>query len=226
MSDHHHEHAHHHGSTAEPPVNQWTAEFWDERYGASTALWSGHVNAALMTEAADLTPGRALDVACGEGGDVLWLAARGWQVDGIDVSQVALDRAAGHAREAGPEIDERVSWTQRDLMDWRPPEAAYDLVTVSFMHLPGGDRAAVYAGLADAVAIGGTFLVAAHSPLDIGVVPRPHDPDLYFTAEQLAEGLDDRWEVVTCEARPRPGKHPDGQDVTLHDTVLRAVRRG
>ena len=80
----------------------------------------------------------------------------------------------------------------------------------------------MYAGLAGAVAVGGSFLVAAHSPLDIGVVPRPHDPGLYFTAEELAADLDDRWEVVTCEARPRPGKHPDGWDVTLHDTVLRA----
>jgi hypothetical protein len=97
---------------------------------------------------------------------------------------------------------------------------------VSFMHLPGGDRRAVYAGLADAVAAGGTFLVGAHSPLDIGVVPRPHDPELYFTAEELAADLDEGWQIVTSEARPRPGAHPDGHDVTLHDTVLRARRLG
>jgi hypothetical protein len=92
------------------------------------------------------------------------------------------------------------------------------------MHLPGGDRSAVYAGLSEAVAVGGTFLVGAHSPLDIGVVPRPHDPDLYFTAEELAASLDDRWEILTCEERPRVGRHPDGHEVTQHDTVLRARR--
>ena len=92
------------------------------------------------------------------------------------------------------------------------------------MHLPGGDRRAVYAALADAVVVGGTFMVVAHSPLDIGVVPRPDDPDLYFTAEELAAGLDDSWEIVTSEERPRPGQHPDGGDVMLHDTVLRARR--
>jgi SAM-dependent methyltransferase len=215
---------HHHSTGTEPSLDRWTAEFWDERYGSSPALWSGHVNAVVMTETEMLSPGTALDVGCGEGGDALWLAARGWRVDGVDVSQVALDRAARHAGEAGPEIDERLTWTRRDLLAWRPPEAAYDLVTVSFMHLPGGNRRLVYDALAGAVAVGGSFLVAAHSPLDIDVVPRPHEPDLYFTAEELAAALDDRWEVVTAEARPRPGKHPDGYDVTLHDTVLRAQR--
>ncbi len=111
-------------------------------------------------------------------------------------------------------------------MTWRPPQATYDLVSVSFMHLPGGDRSAVYAALADAVAVGGSFLVGAHSPLDIGVVPRQRDPELYFTADELAADLDERWEIVTSEARPRPGTHPDGHEVTLHDTVLRARRVG
>jgi SAM-dependent methyltransferase len=223
---HGNDHGHHHDTDDElGDVDRWSAEFWDERYRSSPTLWSGHVNAVVMTETESLSPGTALDVGCGEGGDALWLAERGWRVEGVDVSQVALDRAARRSAESAPEIEGRLTWTKRDLMTWRPPKAAYDLVTVSFMHLPGGDRTAVYAAMADAVAEGGTFLVGAHSPLDIGVVPRPHDPDLYFTGEQLASGLDPgRWEIVTCETRPRPGKHPDGHDVTLHDTVLRARR--
>jgi SAM-dependent methyltransferase len=218
MSEHHA----HHG--AEPGTHQWTAKFWDDRYGSMPTLWSGHVNAVVRTETEALSPGVALDVGCGEGGDALWLAERGWQVEGVDVSQVALDRAARRVVEAGPEIAGRLTWTRRDLMSWRPPTESYDLVTVSFMHLPGGDRAAVYAALSEAVAVGGTFLVGAHSPLDIGVVPRPEDPDLYFTPEDLAAGLDARWEVVTAEVRARPGRHPEGGDVVLHDTVLRARR--
>ena len=207
------------------PTVRWTADFWDDRYRSSPALWSGHVNAVVMTETESLAPGRALAVGCGEGGDAFWLAARGWYVDGIDVSRVALERAAAHARDAGPEIESRISWAQRDLLSWEPPEATYDLVSVSFLHLHAANRTTVYAALARAVVPGGTFLVAAHSPLDIGVVPRPPDPDLFFTADDLAAELDDTWEVVTSEARPRPGVHPDGWDVTLHDTVLRAVRR-
>ena len=223
MSDHHADH-HHHDHEITESMDRWTSEFWDERYASAPALWSGNANAVVMAETSDLPPGRALDVGCGEGGDAYWLAARGWHVDGVDVSQVALDRAAGHAADAGPEIAERLSWTQRDLLAWQPAAAAYDLVYLSFLHLPSTARLPVYTGLADAVAHGGTFLVVAHHPLDIGVVPRPPEPDLYFTAEDLVAELGDGWEIVTSEARARPGRHPDGWDVTIHDTVLRATR--
>ena len=114
-------------------------------------------------------------------------------------------------------------------MAWTPPASSYDLVTAAFIHLPAGDRRRVYTGLADAVAPGGSFVVAAHHPSDVGVVPRPPHPELFFTAEDLVADLpggEEAWEVVTAEARPRPGTHPDGHPVTLHDTVLHARRRG
>jgi SAM-dependent methyltransferase len=206
---------------------RWDAEFWDERYGSSPALWSGHVNAVVRAEVATLGPGRALDVGCGEGGDALWLAEQGWDVLGVDVSRVALDRAATRARESG--MSGRTSWEHRDLLTWSPPAATYDLVTAAFVHLAGDLRRQVYESLAKAVAPGGTLLVVAHHPDDLGVVPRPPHPELFFTAQELVDDLHiapGSWEVVTAEARPRPGRHPEGHRVTLHDTVLRARRRG
>ena len=226
-----HEHGHHHGDghghehAPEPGERpRWDASFWDERYSSSPSLWSGHVNAVVSDETATLAPGRALDVGCGEGGDALWLAERGWTVLGVDVSQVAVDRAAARALEVG--LQDRAAFEVRDLMAWAPPAGGYDLVSVSFVHLPTDDRRPVYAGLAAAVAVGGTFLVAAHHPSDLGVVPRPPYPDLFFTPEDLVADLGSwagSWEVVTAEARPRPATH-DGQDVTIADTVLRARR--
>ena len=224
MSDQNPDHGHNQEHEITESMERWSAEFWDERYGSGPALWSGHVNEVVMAEIGDLPAGRALDVGCGEGGDALWLADHGWQVEGVDVSQVALDRAAGHARDAGPEIADRLSWMQRDVLAWQPPAAAYDLVYLSFLHLPSRVRLPVYAALAEAVVPGGTFLVVAHHPLDVGVVPRPPEPDLFFTAEDLVAELDESWEIVTSEARARPGRHPDGWDVTLHDTVVRANR--
>lgn len=218
-----HDGGHADGGDATP---RWDAEFWDERYGSSPGLWSGHVNAVVRDEVATLEPGRALDVGCGEGGDALWLAEQGWDVLGVDVSRVALDRAATRAQESG--MSGRTSWEHRDLLTWSPPAATYDLVSAAFIHLAGERRRQVYEGLAEAVAPGGTFLVVAHHPDDLGVVPRPPHPELFFTAQQLADDLHiapGSWEVVTAEARPRPGRHPEGDRVTLHDTVLRARRR-
>lgn len=202
---------------------RWTAEFWDERYGSQPALWSGDVNAVVAGEAADLEPGRALDVGCGEGGDSLWLAEQGWQVTGVDVSEVGLERARAAARSLG--VQARTTFEQHDVLAWAPPEASYDLVSVAFFQVPAAVRVPLYAALAAAVAPGGTFLVVAHDFSDVDVVDRPHDPDLFFTADDLLAELGDGWDVVVAERRPRPSHHPEhGRGVVLHDTVLRARR--
>jgi SAM-dependent methyltransferase len=179
----------------------------------------------LVAEAAGLPPGRALDAGAGEGGDALWLAERGWRVDAVDLSSVALDRGAAEARRRG--LADRIRWQQADLGDWAP-DAAYDLVTTSFLHLPDGLRRPLYARLAAAVAPGGALLITQHDPSDRGVVPRPDRPDLFATADELAGDLDPAgWEVLVAEARPRTAAHPEhGGEVTVHDAVLLARRRG
>lgn len=208
---------------------QWDAAFWDERYSSSDKVWSGHVNAVLEAEAASLEPGRALDVGCGEGGDALWLARQGWEVLGVDVSQVAVERATQRAATVG--LSDRAAFAQRDLLAWTPDAAAYDLVTAAFIHLDADQRARVYAGLAAAVAPGGSFLVMAHHGSDAEVVPRPPYPDLFFTPEELLDDLrrdaPGPWDVVVAEARPRTGHHPETHStVRLRDTVLHARRTG
>src|ERR1700741_4076142 len=112
------------------------AAFWDARYSSAHALWSGNPNRQLVTEAAGLAPGTALDAGAGEGADAIWLAERGWQVTAVDVSGVALGRAADHAAKAGDEVAARIRWQREDLREWIPPERAYDLVTSQYLHLP------------------------------------------------------------------------------------------
>ncbi len=112
--------------------------FWDARYASRERIWSGEPNRQLVAEAASLAPGRALDVGSGEGADALWLAERGWRVTAVDVSPVALERAAARAAEHGDEVASRVAWEQADVRTWSPPVAAYDLVSAQFLH-PGPD---------------------------------------------------------------------------------------
>ncbi|MBB6346948.1 class I SAM-dependent methyltransferase [Nonomuraea muscovyensis] len=209
---------------------RFTAEFWDQRYASAARVWSGNPNAALVEQAAALPPGTALDAGCGEGADALWLAGRGWRVTAIDVSATALRRAAAHA---GPELAGRLTWRRADLMS-EPPEVpdaedgrpGYDLVVAAFMHFPSEPRRRAYAALASAVAPGGSLLIIGHHLSDLDVVPRPFEPDLFFTPDELAGDLEpEAWTVHTCATRPRAGTDPDGRPVTLHDTVLRARRR-
>ncbi|MGE3910766.1 MAG: methyltransferase domain-containing protein, partial [Chloroflexota bacterium] len=142
----------------------FTPEFWDERYGSSERYWSGNPNVQLVAQVADLTPGTVLDLGCGEGADAIWLAQRGWQVTGVDVSQVALDRAAGQAAAIGAETADRISWEQGDAYTWDPAPRQFDLVSAHFMFLPGVDREALHQRLAAAVRPGGRLLIVSHHP--------------------------------------------------------------
>lgn len=200
--------------------------FWDERYSSAHSLWSGKPNPQLVCEADGLAVGAALDVGAGEGADAIWLARRGWRVTAVDISSVALDRAAAHAAEAGAAVADRVQWLREDILRWRPAERAYDLVSAQYMHLPAEDRKRVYAGLAEAVADGGTLLIVGHHPSDMQTtMPRPNLPNLFFTGDDLAAELGQGgWEIVTNVAAAREVTDPEGRPVTIHDTVFRARR--
>ena len=201
--------------------------FWDARYASRERIWSGEPNRQLVAEAASLPPARALDAGSGEGADALWLADRGWRVTAVDVSPVALARAAARAAEHGDEVASRVVWERADVRTWSPQVAVYDLVSAQFLHPAPELRPQVVRRLAAADAPGGVLLYVGHDPSDLGVVPRGHGhPELLAAAAEIAQLLDrDVWDVEVAEARPRPGTHPDGRTVTLHDAVVRARRR-
>lgn len=195
--------------------------FYENFYSSSTAVWSGRPNAQLVAEVPTMSPGTALDVGCGEGGDALWLAEQGWQVTGVDFSAAALARAAAHDT-AG-----RVRWAQRDLATWAPPEGVFDLVTAHFVHPPPEPRREAFARLAAAVAPGGTLLVVGHDVSDAHApIGRPAVPELYYTAQEVAGCLDpERWEVLVAESRPRTVRDGEGREMTIHDATMRARRR-
>ena len=217
----HHDHDHEHDFD---PDTMYTQETWDARYAESDRIWSGRPNQRLIEEVADLEPARALDVGCGEGADAVWLASRGWRVTALDVSEVALARTREHATEAG--VAARVETLHHDLMAGGPAPGRYDLVSAHFFQVPASVFGPFYRGLAELVDTGGSLLVVGHHPDDIDSgARRPHGPQLMFTPEQVVEILDPgAWDVVTAAAPTRAMDTPDGQ-VTVRDSVMRAVRR-
>ncbi|MFD7297955.1 class I SAM-dependent methyltransferase [Streptomyces sp. NPDC059897] len=203
-----------------------TAREWDERYSGSEQLFSGNPNGVLVTEVDGMPPGQALDVGCGEGGDALWLARRGWQVTAVDVSEVALRRAAA----AGTDVAGRVSWARADLAVTPPPAGAFDLVSIQYFPLLRSTGPATARGLVDAVAPGGTLLFVTHALADLAhdaAVTAEFDPADYYWADDVIKLLDadgaGAWEIQVDETRGRTAPAPPG---THHhrDTVLRARR--
>jgi SAM-dependent methyltransferase len=200
-------------------------ESYDELYRATPAKWSGRPNRQLVTEAGDLPPGTALDAGCGEGGDALWLAERGWRVTAVDFSPVALERAAARAAERG--LADRIGWRREDLDVWTPPERSFDLVTAHYLHATWTDRSQMFMRLAAAVAPGGTLLVVGHQhggEWGHGQ-HHAHDPGALYTAEDVAAVLDPaEWSDVAIETRDRDPEAAGRTGNPVPDTVLVARR--
>ncbi|MGW5722357.1 SAM-dependent methyltransferase [Amycolatopsis sp. NPDC003865] len=182
-------------------------EFWEEMYQRDEhRIWSGNVNANLSSEVEGLASGRALDLGCGEGGDAIWLAKRGWTVDGADISTVALARAEEAGREAGV----TVRWLHKNILEWQPEES-YDLISAQYMHLPPDLRRDVFTAAAAAIRPGGSLLVVGHSPKAMREFDGQKPPEeLFFEPEEITNYLGDAWEwlVETCETRGE-GHHTD-----------------
>jgi SAM-dependent methyltransferase len=193
---------------------------WDERYASMERVWSGQPNGALLAEVAELRPGRVLDVGCGEGADAVWLARQGWEVTALDVSRVALERAALHAREAGVQV----RWVHAGLVEAQLPAGAFELVSAQYPALrrtPGDDAERA---LLAAVAPGGTLLVVHHADFDVEQA-KDHgfDPADYVSPADVAAVLGADWQVDVDERRPRTVSGGAGARHT-HDLVLKARR--
>ncbi len=194
---------------------------WDERYEDRDQLWSGRPNGALVTEVDGLTPGRVLDVGCGEGADAVWLARQGWDVTALEVSGVALARAAGHARDEGV----RVRWVHAGLAEAQLAPGSFDLVSAQYPALLRTPDAAAERALLAAVAPGGVLLLVHHAGMQThDAHDSGFDPADYVWPAAVAALLDDDWVVEVDEQRPRVA--PEGGAGAHHadDLVLRARR--
>lgn len=197
-------------------------EAWDERYAGAEPVWSGRPNAQLVAEVGRLRPGTALDVGCGEGGDVIWLAQQGWRVTGADFSAAALERAWSHAEAEG--VVDQVDWWQVDARRFDAAGRTWDLVTTHFLHPPDGGMVSVVGLLGTAVAPGGHLLVVGHAPNE--AFERLHSSGRHamFRAAELLAGLPDDFEVLVAEDRPRTMVR-QGEEHEVEDATLLARRK-
>ncbi len=182
---------HAHGADDHAALHAVPVSFWEARYSERDQIWSGRVNAVLADAAASLPPGRALDLGCGEGSDVVWLAEHGWDAVGVDISPTAVRRAQSAAESRG--LADRAQFVALDLSDpdslsqavsgSEEPAARslsraaarsaapaskgldqFDLVTASFLQSPVElDRARILRAGAALVVPGGHILVTSHA---------------------------------------------------------------
>ncbi|MFI1564297.1 class I SAM-dependent methyltransferase [Streptomyces sp. NPDC020490] len=199
------------------------AEDWDARYRGRELVWTARPNRFVEEELAGLPPaGRAVDLAAGEGRNAVWLAGQGWEVDAVDFSAVALDKAARLAAERGVPL----RTVRADLTTWPAPEATYGLALIAYLHLPWERMAGVLRQAAQAVAEGGTLLLVGHDAANREHGHGgPQDPRVLYTAEQVADVWRPYADILRAEPVTRAVTDADGERRTAVDTLVRAVRR-
>jgi thioredoxin reductase/SAM-dependent methyltransferase len=204
------------------------ADDLDHRYGGER-IWSGNPNGTLVMEVSDLTPGRALDVGAGEGGDALWLAGQGWTVTASDISQRALERVEHEAKRRGLPVE--CHHADANALDAFETEA-FDLVSAQYASMPRTPDGRGVHNVLNAVAPGGTLLVVGHdlepmrASIDTATHSRAFDPDAYVRVDDFAAALADStaWDVEVHEKRPRPAGAASASH-HVDDIVFRARRR-
>jgi len=195
---------------------------WDARYSGTELVWSVEPNRFVEEECRSLRPGRALDVAAGEGRNAIWLAGLGWQVVAVDFSPVVLDKARKLAERLGSGQSDALTWVCADVRIWKSSPDAFDLVVIAYLHLPPAERRVVVQNSASALAPGGTILIVGHDRLNLtSGVGGPQDPVVLYSPSDLVADLAPIGELTIERAATVERTTPAG--VAL-DAMVRAHR--
>jgi SAM-dependent methyltransferase len=195
---------------------------WNDRYRSKELVWGAEPNRFVREEFATLPPGgRALDLACGEGRNALWLAERGWEVTAVDFSPVALSRARSLAADRKVPVD----FVEADVTTWRPEPGAYALVLVAYLQVPPSDRVRVWSRLAEALAPGGVAFLVGHALRNLAEgVGGPQRPEVLWDPPQIAAELEAAGLAVISAEEVRRPVADAGADAI--DARIRAQRPG
>jgi SAM-dependent methyltransferase len=182
------------------------AQGWDEVYAAAAGhgVWARSAPRVIAEDVQALPPGRALDLACGEGRVTRLLLELGWTVTAVDFSAQALALARRLATVGG----DRVTWREADVLRL-PPLPGHDLVVITYLHLPEPDLRRVLATAIASLTPGGMLLVLGHDLENLTTgAPGPTEPAVLYTPELLADaatGLN----VLRCERLRRGSDDPE-----------------
>ena len=196
------------------------ARGWDERYEQRELVWSAEPNVFVAREVADLPPGRALDLAAGEGRNAIWLAEQGHDVEAVEFSPVAIDKGRAIAAHRGV----RVRWTLADLTA-TPALAPADLVLLAYLQLTREQLGPIHRWAAGLVAPGGTLLVVAHERDNITEgVGGPGDPTVCPTVAEVVADLDGSGLTIDHAGQVRREVLTDDGTRQAIDLLVRAAR--
>lgn len=200
------------------------ASDWNQRYVDADLVWSATPNQFVEQSLGELTPGRAVDLAAGEGRNALWLSSLGWHVTAVDFAQAGLDKG----RAVEPSSDHPVTWVCADVLTWTPP-VEQDLVLVAYLHLPPTQRRTAIRHAWSILATGGTFFLVAHDSTNLTEgTGGPQSAEVLMRAEDvIADLAGTSFDVVQAGRVTRTVEqdHGDEPSLTAYDALVHLIKR-
>jgi len=199
---------------------------WNKRYAQREFVWSLTPNQTVVTETAPLTPATALNLACGEGRNAVWLAEQGWQVSAVDYAKTGLDKARRLAAARGVAVD----WILADVIEYPPSPATFALVLIAYLHIPAHQREQLIHNACQALQAGGTLLYIGH---DLSNIEHgwggPQDPAVLCTPQDIVNLLPDftieKAEIFERPVTQEPGHGKPGEAGAIAlDMLVRALK--
>lgn len=163
--------------------------FWNKRYADCEYLYGTEPN-AFLAEYWNVLSGPVLSLSEGEGRNAVFLASHGFDVLGVDISAVALEKAHQLAKSRGVAIKTHVA----DLATFQPEENHYGSIISISAHLPSAVRNHLYPLIERALRPDGVILLESYSVHQLARdTGGPKDTDMLMTVEKL------RREFPNCE---------------------------
>ena len=201
-----------------------TADYWDDKYKVEEFVYTKTENRFVVEYCSDLKPGRVIDLAGGEGRNSVWFAKRGWQVENIDFSSVALKKYAEYAESEG--VAGSCLATVADALEFVPQQDQVELGVIGYLQIPSGDLRRAIRRLAKHVVPGGHLFGVWHARANLaGGFGGPRDPRVLPTVGFLKRAL---WglgfEIIECRLRDGQIQTKEGLKPSI-TVVLLALKR-
>lgn len=145
-------------------MNNFGADFWNDRYSSDDFVYGTNPNAFFKDELTKLKSGHILLLGEGEGRNAIHAAKNGWTVDAVDFSNVAKDKALKYAE--GNSVS--INYELADLSKYTPRVNYYDAAGIIFAHLDPMIRSIVHSRVAASLKPGGTLILEVYEKEQLG----------------------------------------------------------
>ena len=159
---------------------------WDERYNEPGFAYGTAPNEFLASVADRIPQGKILSLAEGEGRNAVYLASLGFQVTGVDGSEVGLRKAMELATERGVSI----TAIHADLSQFEIGSEQWDAIIACYCHLPSAIRIPLHRAVVRGLKPGGVFVLEAFSKEQLGYgTGGPQSLDMLMSLDELQQEL-------------------------------------